>query len=54
VEGETKDLDVEVDGVAGQIAFGPAPIGVFDDEAGIDGQNEVAGLTWDDFESALL
>ena len=32
VEGETEDLDVEVDGVAGEVAFGPAPVGVFEDE----------------------
>ena len=28
-------MDVEVNGVAGQIAFGPAPVAVFDDETGI-------------------
>jgi hypothetical protein len=40
--------------LAGEVALWPAPIAVFDDEAGIGRQNEVAGLTWDDFESALL
>ena len=35
VEGQAKNLDVEVNGVAGQIAFGPAPVAVFDDETGI-------------------
>ena len=54
MEGKTKDLDVEVDGVAGEVALWPAPIAVFDDDAGIGWQNEVAGLTWDDLESALL
>ena len=41
VEGQAEDLDAEVDGVAGQIAFGPAPVAVFDDEAGIGGQNKL-------------
>ena len=41
MEGQAEDLDVEVDGVAGELAFGPAPVAVFDDEAGIGGQNEV-------------
>ena len=31
VEGQAEDLGAEVEGVAGQIALGPAPIGVFDD-----------------------
>ena len=35
VEGQAEHLGKEVDGVAGQIAFGPAPIGVFDDQTGI-------------------
>ena len=26
VEGQAEDLDVEVNGVAGQISFGPAPV----------------------------
>ena len=34
VEGETEDLDGEVDGVAGQVALGPASEAVFEDEAG--------------------
>lgn len=33
VEGKTDDLNEKVDGVAGFIALGPAPIGVFDEEA---------------------
>ena len=37
VKGEAEDLDVEVDGISSQIAFGPAPITVFDDESGKDG-----------------
>jgi len=37
VEGEAEHLDVEVNGVAGEVAFGPAPIAVLDDETGIPG-----------------
>jgi hypothetical protein len=37
VEGEAEHLDMEVDGIAGEVAFGPAPIAVFDDESGIGG-----------------
>ena len=54
VEGQAEDLDVEVDGVAGQIALGPAPVTVFDDEAGIGGQNKIARLACDEFQPALL
>ena len=54
VEGQAEDLDVEVNGVAGEIAFGPAPVTVFDDEAGIGRQNEVAGLASDELKSAFL
>ena len=42
VEGEAEGLDVEVNGVTGEIALRPAPVAVFDDEAGIGGQNEIA------------
>lgn len=31
VEGKAEDLEVEVDGVAGEVAFGPAPVAVFED-----------------------
>jgi len=54
VERKAKHLDVEVDGVAGEVAFGPAPIAVFDDETGTGGQNEVVRLPCDDFESAFF
>ena len=53
VEGEAEDLDVEVNGVAGEVALRPEPVAVFDDEAGIGGQNKIARLAWDDLESAL-
>jgi hypothetical protein len=45
---------VEVNGVAGQVSFGPAPIGVFDDQTGIAGQNKIACLAWGELESPLL
>ena len=50
VEGQAEDLDVEVNGVAGQIAFGPAPVAVFDDETGVGGQNKIARLAGDEFQ----
>ena len=30
MEGQAEDLDMEVNGIAGQIALGPAPVTVFD------------------------
>ena len=48
MEGQAKDLDEKVNGVARQVAFGPAPVAVFDDEAGMSGQKEVAGLALDE------
>jgi len=47
VEGQTKNLDMEVNGIAGQIAFRPAPVAVFDDETGTGGQNKIARLARD-------
>ena len=37
VEGEAGDLNVKADGVAGEVAFGPAPVAVLDEEAGRGG-----------------
>ena len=54
MEGEAEHLDVEVDGVAGQVAFWPAPVAIFDDQTGIGGQNEVARLPWDELASAFF
>ncbi len=54
VEGQAEDLDVKVNGVAGEVAFGPAPVGVFDDETRHGGQNKIAGLPCDELEAALL
>jgi hypothetical protein len=54
VEGMAEDLDVEVNGIAGEIPFWPAPVTVFDDETGIGGQNKIARLAGDELESVLL
>ncbi len=54
MEGQTEYLDVKVNGVAGEVAFGPAPVAVLDDETGIDRQNKIAGLARDDLKAALL
>jgi hypothetical protein len=54
VEGQTEDLGTEVDGVAGQIALGPTPIGVFDDQTGIGGQAKIARLAFDQLETTIL
>ena len=54
VEAHPEDLREEVDGVAGLVAFGPAPVAVFDDESGMGGQNKVARLVFDEGETAPL
>ena len=54
VKGEAEHLDVEVNGVASQVAFGPAPIAGFDDEPWIGGQNEVARLPGDKLEAVFF
>jgi hypothetical protein len=46
VEGQAQDLDGEVNGIAGQISFRPAPIGVLDDETGIGGQIRAKAIDW--------
>ena len=35
------DMDMEVDGVVGEISLRPAPVAVFDDETGTGGQNKL-------------
>ena len=42
-----QDLDEEVNGVAGQVALGPAPVVVFNDQARKGGQNKIARLAFD-------
>jgi hypothetical protein len=54
VEGEAKDLDKEVDGIACFVLFRPAPVGVFEDETGMSGQFKVARLSFDELEAAPL
>ena len=54
VEGQAEDLGTKVDGIAGQIALWPTPIGVFDDQTGIGGQGKIAGLALDQLETTLL
>ena len=45
VEREAKDLDEEVDGIAGKLPLGPAPVGLFDEETRMVDQLVVAPLT---------
>ena len=45
---------MEVNGVASEVALGPTPVRVFDDEAGVSGQGKVARLARDDLETTLL
>src|SRR5438128_9316245 len=54
MEGEAQHTHEEVNSIAGQVAFGPAPIAVFDDQTGIGGQDKITRLAWDDLDSALL
>jgi hypothetical protein len=35
-----------------QVAFGPGPIAVFGDQTGVNGQNKITRLAWDDLDSA--
>lgn len=54
MEVQAQDLDLEVDGIALEVALGPAPIRFFDEEAGEGGQLEVARLLFDELEAAFL
>jgi hypothetical protein len=54
MEGQTEDLDMEVNGVASQISLRPAPVTVLDEEPGVGGQNKIARLAFDELESAFL
>ena len=38
--------------VAGEVALGPAPVTVFDDQTGTGGQNEIARLVFDELDVA--
>ena len=48
MEGSPEHLDVEVDGVAALISFGPAPITFFYDETGEVGHQKVASSGLDE------
>jgi hypothetical protein len=50
VKGQTENLNMEVNGVAGEVAFRPAPVAVFDDETGIGWQNKIASFARDDLD----
>ena len=54
VEREALDFDEEVDGVAGQLALGPAPIAVFDKEAAVGGDGKISGLALDEGETVFF
>ena len=51
---EAQHAHEEVNGIAGQVPFWPAPIAVFDDQTGIGGQDKITRLAWEDLDSALL
>lgn len=54
VEGQPQHLDMEVNGITGEVTFRPAPVAVFDDETGIGWQNKIARLALDQLQAALL
>ena len=54
MERQAEDPDAEVNGIAGQMSFRPAPIAVFDDEPGISGQDEIARVLGEELKFALL
>ena len=47
-------MDEEVDGVALEVALGPAPVALFEDETGEGGQLEVARLLSDELVTPLV
>ena len=54
MEGEAEDLDEKINGIAGHVAFRPAPVGVLYDETGIGGQYKITRLACDELESVFL
>ena len=54
VEAQAEDLDEEVDGVAGLVALGPAPVRVFDNESWVGRQPVIAGAGVVEFDAAAL
>lgn len=54
VEGQAEHAHEQVNGVAGEITLGPAPIAVFNDQAGVGGQDKIACRPFQQLESAFL
>ena len=54
MERQSQDLNVEVNGVAGLVVRGPAPIAVFEEQALERGHLEVAGGQFEELEAAFL
>lgn len=54
VEAHSEHAHEEVDGVAGEVSFRPAPVAVLDEQSGMSGQFKVARLSFDELEAALL
>ena len=54
MERQSQNFHAEVDGVASQVALGPAPIAIFDDEAGIGEDVVVRGIALTELEAASL
>ena len=54
MEGQAEHAHEEVDGVALEVALGPAPVAFFEDETGEGGQLEVGRLLLDELEAAFL
>jgi len=50
VEGPAEDPAEKVNGVAGEVALGPVPVGVFDDQKRISGQKRIAGGLGDELD----
>jgi hypothetical protein len=54
MEAHPQDLNEEVNGVAGQVALGPPPTAVLEDQAGEGGQEVIARLLLDEPEGSFL
>ena len=54
VERQAENLDEEVNGISSEVALGPAPITVFEQEALVRGQFEVLGGPFDELEAPPL
>ena len=54
MEAHPEDLDKEVDGIAGDVAFGPAPIRLFDQKVRDSGQFEVTRRSLNNLQALFL